>query len=65
MKSEFQQTGIYVQRGAFAAGELQRYRELARRIQAKTRQHLYPGTRFWYAARLTLQPRAQAAQKPR
>jgi hypothetical protein len=47
-RTEFLRDGFWIDRSAFDAAELARYRAAARRVQAKTRQHLYPGTRFWF-----------------
>lgn len=44
----FRRDGYLIQRGVLTEGQLERYRQLARRIQAQTREHLYPGTRYWY-----------------
>jgi len=48
MKDEFLRDGFWIDRGAFDDADLRRCRVAAERVRAKTRQHLYPGTRFWY-----------------
>lgn len=45
---QFQKDGYFIARGVFSGDELARLRELAEAIQAKTRQNLYPGTRYWF-----------------
>jgi hypothetical protein len=45
---EFLRDGVWVDRGAFSPAELAELRPLAEQIRQQTRQHLYPGTRFWF-----------------
>jgi hypothetical protein len=46
----FQEQGYLIARGVFAGDELERYRELARQVQAKAKQQLLPGMRYWFGA---------------
>ncbi len=46
--AQFKRDGFFIAREVFNAEELEHYRKLARNIQEKTRQHLYPGTRYWF-----------------
>jgi hypothetical protein len=45
---EFHANGFVIARGVFHGRELEDLRRAARRLQDKAKQHLYPGTRYWY-----------------
>ncbi len=47
----FLRDGYWIDRKVFSAAELERLRELAAGIRDDTREHLYPGTRYWWGTR--------------
>ena len=57
---QFQRDGFYIDRGVFSADELTRLRTLARHVQQHTRDHLPPGTRYWFGGR---EQRREAMQR--
>lgn len=46
--AQFKRDGFFIARGVFSESELERLRELAHKIQQKTRENFYGGTRYWY-----------------